>query len=344
MDSLKDMASATEDSIDDAGRATTPVIGVVIPVHDEEKNIEPLYERLVAQLKKLDARYAIVFADDGSRDATPRLIRKIRKRDPRVGTVRLSRNFGHQCALMAGLDRIDTDVIVAMDGDLQHPPELIPELLAAWRGGADVVQTRRRDHESTGFVKKLTSRCFYSLLRRMTEVQIEIGTADFFLIDRSVGKALRECHESSRFHRGLLPWLGFERSYVEYEAEARNAGASKYTVRKMLKLAMDGICGFSVVPLRISGVIGLCSVLLSAAYMIFAIVSKLTDSDIDPGWTSLVSIITFLAGMQLMILWVHGEYLARVFMETRQRPVYVVSEERLPETDAGAGPDHSTNA
>ena len=305
-------------------------IGVVIPVHNEESNLQTLHQSLQTILRRLVDHYLIIFADDGSSDRTPELIESLRAKDPQVGTVRLSRNFGHQSALMAGLDRVDTEVVIAMDGDLQHPPELIPKLYDAWRKGSDVVLTRRLDDENVGLSKKMTSRLFYHLFQRLTNVQVEAGTADFFLIDHNVCVQLRECRESTRFHRGLLPWLGFDRHYIDYVPEIRQSGESKYTLKKMLTLAMDGICGFSIVPLRISGILGLISVLCALGYMAFAITCRLIGVEMESGWTSLVSIIVFLAGMQLTILWVHGEYLARVFLETRNRPPYVVRDEIIP--------------
>ena len=313
--------------------ASTPSISVVVPVHNEEENIRPLYNRLATQIETLTDRHAIIFADDGSWDNTPVLIAELMKEDSNVGTIRLSRNFGHQGAVMAGLDCATGDLVLVMDGDLQHPPELLRDMIAVWRDGADIVLTRRHDAATTGFFKKHTSRLFYNLFNRLTDLQVEIGTADFFLISSQVSEALKMCRESTRFHRGLLPWLGFERRYIDYDAGARAGGTSKYNLKKMLLLAFDGICGFSVIPLRISGVLGLLSVLFSLTYMIFALGSRLLGFDVEAGWTSLISVVLLLAGIQLTILWVHGEYLARVFLETRQRPPYIVRNKTVPDLD-----------
>ena len=303
-----------------------PTISVVVPVQNEAGNILPLYRKLVEHLSIITSRFFIIFSDDGSSDNTPVIIGNLIKNDPNVGIIRLSRNFGHQGAVMAGLDHATGDVVIVMDGDLQHPPELIPKMIQAWRNGSDIVLTRRHDAAATGFFKKATGFLFYSIFNRLTNVHLEIGSADFFLISKPVREALKQCRESTRFHRGLLPWLGFERSYLDYDAGVRERGNSKYNLRKMLTLAFDGICGFSVVPLRVSGVLGLLSVTFSLIYMMYAITCRLLGFELEQGWTSLLSVVIFLAGIQLTILWVHGEYLARVFLETRQRPPYVVRE------------------
>ena len=306
-----------------------PELSVVIPAFNEEKNIIELWNRLLPVLEKNTESFEVIFVDDGSEDNTAKKVRELHQQDQRVGLLKLSRNFGHQIALMAGMDQARGKAIVALDADLQHPPEIIPELISNWRAGAHVVQTIRRDLKRIGFFKRFTSKIFYRLIHRLTKVQIIPGAADFFLIDRSVADVLCQCRETSRFTRGLLAWVGFPRDIVHYDCGERYSGSSKYTLKRMLRLALDAIFAFSVTPLRLAGFIGLLATMFALFYLIYVIVVRLLGTDVEPGWASLVALVTFFGGVQLVTLWVIGEYLARIAEEVRKRPSYIIEDSVL---------------
>lgn len=313
-------------------------LSVVIPAYNEEANLPEIHRRIIAAVENCVDSVELIFVDDGSADRTAELGAELHDRDPRVGLIQLSRNFGHQIALMAGLDSARGNAVVAMDADLQHPPELLPELIARWREGVMVVQTVREDAESTGWLKRLTSHVFYRAMQELTDLAIAPGAADFFLLDRAVVDAINQCRESARFTRGLLPWLGFRRELVPYVCGERFSGSSKYSLRKMLRLALDGVFSFSVVPLRLAGTIGLGAVFLGAAYLLYALCVRIFGQSAVPGWTSVVGVSVFLGGIQLIMLWVIGEYIARIADQTRHRPPYLVSSSIDPLT-AGAPPE-----
>ena len=306
-------------------RADSPVISVVIPVLDEEECVVEVADRVRAALREVGARWELIFVDDGSRDATPDRIAALRETDPAVRTIRFTRSFGHQAALAAGLAHARGDAVVTMDVDLQHPPAVLPALIEAWRSGADVVNTVRRETGATRRVKVLTSRLFYWLMSTIAAVPLLKSGADFRLLDRRVVNDLNGLQERFIFLRGLIPWLGFTQQVIEYDSGPRFAGRSKFSPLRMLRLALNGIFSFSVVPLRLISLLGLVTVGFGIGYGIFAVYRFLTDQLTGPsGWTSLMVVILFFGGVQLLSLGIVSEYLARIYEEVKRRPRYVV--------------------
>lgn len=301
-------------------------LSVAVPVFNEQENIPELYRRLVAALDGCVASFEIVFVDDGSQDATWALVQQLAARDGRVRGLRFSRNFGHQMAFAAGLDHARGEAVVIMDADLQDPPEVIPELVARWREGYDVVygQRRRRDGESA--FKLWTAKVFYRLLRRITPVDIPLDTGDFRLMDRRAVEAFRRLGERHRFTRGLVAWLGFRQTGVLYDRAARHAGDTKYPLRKMMRFAVDAITSFSHVPLQLATWMGFAVSALAFAYIVVVLALKVVGIS-WPGYTSLMAAILFLGGVQLVMIGLLGEYLGRVYDEVKHRPLYVVQEE-----------------
>jgi len=300
-------------------------LNIVIPCFNEEKNIEVLYNELIPVLSDITPNYTIVFVDDGSRDDTFKTIRKIAEKDNHVVGLSLSRNFGHQVAIMAGLQHCKGDIVIMMDADMQHPPEVIPLLLAEFEKGYDIVNTRRIDAKDAGMFKKTSSHFFYKLINFLSDVKIEPAAADFRLMSRKAVDAFLQFEEKDRFTRGLVSWMGFRQSVIEYNASARFAGKSKYTLRKMIHFGMDGITSFSSKPLRISFYAGLAVFFFGAAYAVYAIIENINGKTI-PGWTSLLVTVLMLGGFQLLSLGIIGEYIARIFNQTKGRPLYFVKD------------------
>ncbi len=302
------------------------LISIVIPVFNEEENITFLHGVLKEVLDENFEQYEIIFADDGSRDATFEKILALNQKDPFVKGLSFSRNFGHQAALFAGLSKAKGDIIVTMDGDMQHPPEMIPVLYQKYLEGYDIVNTRRLDADDTGIVKKITSKWYYKLINYLSDVPIEPAAADFRLMTNKAVQALNNMPERHRFTRGLVGWMGFKQAIVDYKAKKRHAGTTKYTFGKMLRFGLDGIVSFSVKPLRIAFYVGFIVSLLSMVYALFAIIKFLNDETVA-GWTSILVSVLFLGGMTLLSLGVIGEYIARIFNEVRRRPMYFIKDE-----------------
>jgi glycosyltransferase involved in cell wall biosynthesis len=304
-------------------RPQTPLLTVVVPVLDEEECVAELARRVFAALDAAGARGELLFVDDGSRDGTPARIAALRAADPRVAAIHFTRSFGHQAALSAGLRFARGDAVVTMDGDLQHPPELLPALLDAWR--ADVIHTVRQlpAGEAPG-LKERAGRFFYALATQLSDTPIVPRGADFRLIDRRVVDALNSLEEHFVFVRGLVPWLGFPETRVEYEAQQRFAGHSKYGLRPMLRLAFDGILSFSVLPLRVIGAIGAATALFGVLFGIFALVAHMLGRVQASGWTSIVVLVLIFGGVQLLSLGVVSEYVGRTYEEVKRRPRYVI--------------------
>jgi dolichol-phosphate mannosyltransferase len=301
-------------------------LSIVVPAFEEEGNIEKLYLELVKVLTSLDMSWEIVFADDGSRDKTWQKIKSLHDRDQRVRGVRLSRNFGHQHALLAGLSKAAGDAVVTMDADLQHPPELIVRLVEEWRKGSKIVKTVRVDTEETSRFKRLTSKIYYRVFTYLSGVEIQDGMADFRLLDRQVLEDILEFKEEGLFLRGIVEWVGYTSSVVAYDCGSRFSGESRYTLRKMLKLAWNGVSSFSLVPLRLVVIIGFISSGIALLGVLYAIISKLLVEGTVSGWASSVAIISFLFGVLFFVLGVLGEYVGRVLVEVRERPRFLISE------------------
>ena len=298
-----------------------PRLSVVIPVFNEAENLLPLHARLVKVLKN---NYEIIFIDDGSTDNSLQVIATLHQQDNKVKAVSFSRNFGQMAALSAGLDLAHGDAVIMLDADLQHPPELIPELVRQWEAGAKVVNTIRKETKGAGQWKGLMARFFYWLINRIAKINLPAGSADYRLLDRQVVDTLKNIRERSRFLRGLVGWLGYKQTFVEYEADARTAGQSKYSWGKMFSFALDGITSFSAAPLRLSTYLGLTVAGLSFLYILYAVYIRLFTRQAIEGWTSVLVTVLFIGGVQLIFLGVIGEYLSRVFEETKQRPLYIV--------------------
>lgn len=310
-------------------------ISVVVPVYNESANIGPLLDRLIPVLDGVGSSYEVVFVDDGSRDGTSETVLEAGAANPSVRLVRLSRNFGHQAALVAGLERAVGNIVITMDGDLQHPPELIPELVSAWRGGADVVQTIRRQTADETVFKRATSRGFYHFLSAIANVRVTPGAADFRLMTREALNAFLACGERCRFNRGLVQWIGFETKEIEYDAGVRAAGETKYSIRRMLHLAGDAIFSFSSWPLRLAGLAGAFVSLLAAAYLVFVLWAALFTTIPVPGWSSILASVLILNGVQLIVTWILGEYVGRLYEEAKQRPLYIVRGARGESREGG---------
>jgi dolichol-phosphate mannosyltransferase len=308
-----------------AQRPQSPLVSVVVPVLDEEGCVDELARRVRAALSKEDVRHELLFVDDGSRDGTPVRIAALQQLDPSVRTVRFTRRFGHQAALAAGLRYARGDVVISMDGDLQHPPELLPQLLAAWRAGSDVVHTVRRLPPGTRRgAKERAGGAFYRLMNAVARVPVVPAGADFRLLDRRVVDAFNDLEEHFVFLRGLIPWFGFAESQVEFEVAPRFSGRSKYRLSPMLRLALDGIFAFSVMPLRLITLLGLLTTLVGVAYGVFWLAAYFTGRIGEAGWTSLVVLVLVFGGMQLLSIGILSEYVGRTYEEVKRRPRYVV--------------------
>ncbi len=307
-------------------REPLPIMSIIVPIHNEVGNLENLYRRIVLVTEANSIPFELILIDDGSKDGSREVQRKLAEQDYRVKAVHLSRNFGHQIALTAGLDFSSGRVLVMMDGDLQHPPELIPELISRWEQGFDVVNTRRESTEGVGIFKRMSSASFYWLINKISEVPIIPGAADFRLIDRKVANALRDIRERNRFIRGLVNWTGYRSSEIVYRAPARCKGHSSYSFKKMARFALDGVTSFSTLPLQVCSLIGLVVSVLSALYGLEAIYSKLISHQTVEGWTSVIVAVLFLGGVQLLSLGVLGLYIGRVYTEAKARPLYLVEE------------------
>ncbi len=310
--------------MDPRPRPEPPLVVAVVPVRDEAGCVAELARRVHAAVASASARCEILFVDDGSRDGTAERIAELRAADPTLKSIHFTRSFGHQAALSAGLRFARADAVVTLDGDLQHPPELLPQLIDAWRAGADVVHTVRQGPPGRPGWKERAGRLFYAFLARISATPIVPAGADFRLLDGRVVAALNELEEHFVFVRGLVPWLGFPETRVEYRPEPRFAGHTKYRLRPMLRLALDGILSFSVLPLRVIGLLGAATALFGVLFGIFALVAHVAGRVEASGWTSIVVLILIFGGVQLLSLGVVSEYVGRTYEEVKRRPRYVI--------------------
>ena len=300
-----------------------PELSIVIPVYNEIENIAALYDRLIRVLEGADINFEIVFVDDGSSDESAHHLNEIGVSDKRVVVVELARNFGHQVAITAGLDFARGRGIVVMDADLQDPPEVLPQFIAKWREGHDVVYAIR-EHRKEGWLKRTSYKAFYRLLRRVSNIEIPLDAGDFCVMDRRVVDLLKTMPERNRFVRGIRSWVGFNQTGIPFERHARHAGSSKYTLGRLMLLALDGLISFSYVPLRIITMLGLSVSFLAMIMAVFFFVKKIIYGLNPPGFASVITSIFFLAGIQLITLGVIGEYVGRIFEEAKRRPMYVL--------------------
>lgn len=311
-----------------ARAAVTPVYSVVIPIFNEQEVLPALFDRLTVLLERLDGQAEVILVDDGSEDEGLARMMDVAARDGRFKVLQLSRNFGHQIAITAGLDFAAGNAVVVMDADLQDPPEVILELARCWREGFDVVYAVRRVRAGEKRFKRKTATAFYRLLRRLSDVDIPADVGDFRLVDRKALEAYKTMREEDRFVRGMFSWIGFKQTGVPYDRDERYAGRTKYPLRKMLQFAVDGIVSFSNAPLRLALTLGFLVSLTSFIYGFVSISLRLAGAFTVPGWTSVIIVTSFLGGVQLMVLGVIGEYVGKAYKEAKKRPLYVVSSSR----------------
>ena len=299
-------------------------ISVVVPVYNEIEVIDDCYQRLTSVMQSLkEFSYEIIFIDDGSQDNTYSRILEILKLDKHIKVVKLSRNFGHQIAVTAGIDEADGDAIVIIDADLQDPPEVIPEMVQKWMEGFDVVYGVRKRRVGEGRFKLFTASAFYRLLKSFTNIEIPVDVGDFRLINARTANEFRKLREKDRFVRGLVSWIGFKQVGVLYERDERFAGETKYPLKKMLKFAIDGITSFSNVPLKLASWLGYIASGLAFLYLASVFVQKIMGQTIV-GWATIMVALLFLGGVQLICLGIIGEYIGRIFNETKSRPIYII--------------------
>ncbi|MCC4269663.1 glycosyltransferase family 2 protein [Marinobacter nauticus] len=300
---------------------------VLVPVYNEEAVIGEFYRRTVDVCETLEGtRFELLFVDDGSSDRSIELLHDLIQDDPRVSLLRLSRNFGKEAALTAGLDHVDSDAVIIIDADLQDPPELIPDMLKLWRQGYDTVYGQRTERHGESFAKKVTASVFYRLMARVGRFSIPRDTGDFRLLSRRAVNALKSLPESNRFMKGLFSWIGYPQVALKYSRDPRHAGDTKFNYWKLWNFALDGITSFTTLPLKLASYIGVLLAFGSFVYGAYVVVKTLLWGDPVPGYPSLMTVILFIGGIQLMFLGVLGEYLGRMFDETKRRPLYLIQE------------------
>ncbi|NGZ74035.1 glycosyltransferase family 2 protein [Saccharibacillus alkalitolerans] len=301
-------------------------ISVIIPMYNEAEVIAETYRRLTDVMRSTNESYELLFVNDGGVDRSPEIIRDLALRDKSVKLIDFSRNFGHQVAVTAGMDYAEGDAVVIIDADLQDPPELIPDMLDKWREGYDVVYAQRVKRKGETLFKKWSAALFYRVLRASTEVPIPVDTGDFRLIDRKVCDEMNRLGERNPFVRGLVSWTGFRQTAIEYERDERLAGETKYLLKKMIKLCLDGLTSFSHKPLKLAGYAGGIMSAAGFAYMLYAVAMALFTDNTIRGWTSTVCLMLIFNGFTLIMLGVIGEYIGRIYDEVKGRPLYIVRE------------------
>lgn len=302
------------------------VCSVIVPVYNEEAVILETYKRLKGVMDSIKDPYEIIFVNDGSRDKTVPILHEICKKDRNIKLIDFSRNFGHQVAITAGMDNSCGQAVVVIDADLQDPPEVIPKMLEKWREGYDVVYGKRLKRAGETMFKKLTAKFFYRFLKSMTEVDIPVDTGDFRLIDRKVCDALKRIKEKNRYVRGLVSWLGFKQTAIEFMRDKRFAGETKYPLKKMLKFAFDAITSFSYKPLKLASFAGSILSIFSFIYLLVVLYQAIFVGKTTSGWASTMAVSLFFNGIVLIILGIIGEYIGRIYDEAKGRPLYIIRE------------------
>jgi dolichol-phosphate mannosyltransferase len=307
-----------------------PELSIIIPIFNEAAVLGELHRRLrevMNDLEKVVRSWEVVFIDDGSKDASLSMLREMAQAEPRFKVVAFARNFGHQMAITAGVDKAEGDAVVIMDADLQDPPEVVSEMIECWRAGFDVVYGVRRSRAGETVFKKLTAALFYRLLRSMLGgISIPVDAGDFRLMSRAVVLTLRALRERHRFVRGMVAWIGFKQSALLYDREARFAGETKYPFSKMLRFALDAITSFSIAPLRLASWLGVASAVVAVVYALFAVYSKVFRGDVVQGWTTLMIAVALGTSAQLFMIGILGEYIGRIYEEMKGRPLYITAE------------------
>jgi polyisoprenyl-phosphate glycosyltransferase len=299
-------------------------IAIVIPSYNEEGNIEVLVKTLHDVLQKLPYDYDLIFVDDGSSDMTLQTLQSLSRNDKKLFYIELSRNFGHQNALKAGVDIAKANAVITMDGDMQHPPDLLPVLLQKWEEGYDVVYTRREDDKNLSYFKKKTSKSFYNIMNYLSEVKFEPGTADFRLMDEKVVQVFTDFSENELFIRGLINWLGFKQFAIDYKPADRFSGKSKYTVKRMMRFAIQGITSFSTRPLHIAIFLGIGLSVFAFVFYIGYVLYSIYFGHVISGWASVITTIVFFGGLNLLVLGIIGMYIGKLFIQSKQRPNYLI--------------------
>lgn len=312
-------------------------MAVVVPAYNEGDGLREFHRRLAVVLDEIDLDGRVIYVDDGSRDDTWQVMRSLAEADARVATLRLSRNFGKELALTAGLDYADADAVVVIDADLQDPPELIPRFIERWREGHDVVYGTRAERAGETWLKKATAAMFYRLVGRISSTPIPADTGDFRLLGRRAHQALKSLRERHRFMKGLFAWVGYRQCALVYQRDPRHAGESKFNYWKLWNFAIEGITSFSAVPLRIATYIGIATAALAFVFGLWVVAKAIFFGDPVQGYPSLMAVILFLGGLQLLALGIIGEYLGRLFMEAKQRPLYLLDAVDPARTDHAVG-------
>ncbi len=307
-----------------------PAFSVVIPVFNEVESLPEFYRRLCQVAEKTGAAWEFLFVNDGSTDESPNLLKGLARRDKRVRVIDFVRNFGHQIAVTAGLDAAQGKAVIAIDADLQDPPEVIPELIARWREGYEVVYAVRSERAGETWIKELTAKVFYRLIFRITDVKIPLDTGDFRLVDEKVVSVLRSMRERHRFLRGMAAWVGFRQIGVPYKRHARFAGKTKYPLSKMMRLALNAITSFSYFPLQLATYVGFFCAIIAAVAIPIVIVFRLAGSGAFFGQATTLISVLFLGGVQLICLGILGEYVGRIYDEVKGRPLYIMREPLEP--------------
>ena len=299
---------------------------IIIPVFNETAIILNCYSRLKKTFQRIDGTCEMIFINDGSTDNSEKLIKDLNKKDSNVKLISFSRNFGHQVAITAGLEYASGDAIIIIDADMQDPPEIIPRMIEKWKEGYEVIYGKRIKRKGETVFKKVSAFLFYRLLKYITRFDIPVDTGDFRLLDKKVRDQIVKFHEKSRYIRGLISWVGFKQTFVEYERDTRQTGTTKYSLKKMVYFAMDAITSFSYRPLRLSTYLGFILSFFSFTYVLYAIYSKLFTNNTVQGWTSAIAISLFFNGVILIILGILGEYIGRIYEEAKGRPLYILRE------------------
>lgn len=302
------------------------LISIIVPMYFEEEVAQECYNRLTKVMQESQLNYELIFVNDGSTDKTLPILKEIALKDEHAKVISFSRNFGHQNAVTAGIFAATGDALVIIDADLQDPPELIPDLVAKWQEGYEVVYAKRKQRKGETWFKLLTAKCFYKFLHSMSEVEIPKDTGDFRLIDRKVAEVFKNMPERNRFIRGMMSWIGFKQYAFEYERQERFAGSTKYPLKKMLKFASDGIIAFSSKPLKMISYLGCITIFISIILLIYSLIIRIIGVNAQPGWTSIIVAISLFSGVQLLSLGIIGQYIARIYDESKNRPLYIVDE------------------
>ena len=305
-----------------------PKLQVLLPAHNESGNIEPIYQEIIEALSHTQYTYKILFVDDGSTDNTLQRIKELAAKDTRVKYIELSRNFGHQNALKAGIDQCDSDILIMMDCDLQHPPSLIREMLSLYDKGYEIVRTKRENNKDEGYLKNETSRLFYKLLNKLSDVTLEEGSADFRLVSGNAIAQLKSFGEHDLFYRGLIKWMGFKQVSLVYNPDVRRFGETKYSYKKMISFGLNGFTSFSVKPLYMAAFIGVVFAILSFLYIPYILYTLYMHQQVS-GWTSIIASVAFFGSLNLIVLGIIGIYISKIFLQVKNRPHYIISESNL---------------